>query len=65
MSSSRGACGPFTLAVCSEMVFRDLPVADRVRRLTELDVQVEIWDWTSTTSMLSWRCATRGWSSPR
>ena len=46
MSASRGACGPFTLAVCSEMVFRDLPVADRVRRLTELDVQVEIWDWT-------------------
>ena len=46
MSSSRGACGQFTLAVCSEMVFRDLPVADRVRRLTELDVQVEIWDWT-------------------
>ena len=41
-----GACGPFTLAVCSEMVFRDLPVADRVKRLTALDVQVEIWDWT-------------------
>jgi len=28
------------------MVFRDLPVAERVRALTELDVQVEIWDWT-------------------
>ncbi|MDQ2755603.1 MAG: TIM barrel protein [Actinomycetota bacterium] len=28
------------------MIFRDLPVLDRVRRLTELDVQVEIWDWT-------------------
>jgi hydroxypyruvate isomerase len=43
---SRGACGPFVLAVCSEMVFRDLPVVERVRRLTDLDVQVEIWDWT-------------------
>jgi hydroxypyruvate isomerase len=28
------------------MVFLDLPVAERVRRLTALDVQVEIWDWT-------------------
>jgi hydroxypyruvate isomerase len=28
------------------MVFVDLPVAERVRRLTDLDVQVEIWDWT-------------------
>ncbi len=46
MSEIRGAHGPFTLAVSSEMVFRDLPVAERVRRLTELDVQVEIWDWT-------------------
>ncbi len=46
MTPARGACGPFTLAVCAEMVFRDLPVAERVRRLTALDVQVEIWDWT-------------------
>jgi hydroxypyruvate isomerase len=38
--------GPFTLAVCAEMVFRGLPVAERVRRITELDFQVEIWDWT-------------------
>ena len=43
---TRGATGPFVLAVCSEMVFRDLPIADRVKRLTDLDVQVEIWDWT-------------------
>ncbi|WP_392543676.1 TIM barrel protein [Oryzobacter telluris] len=46
MTPARGACGPFTLAVCAEMVFRDLPVAERIRRLTALDVQVEIWDWT-------------------
>ena len=45
--STRGQHGPFTLAVSSEMVFRDLPPAERVRRLTALDVQVEIWDWTT------------------
>lgn len=28
------------------MVFQDLPLVERVRRFTELDVQVEIWDWT-------------------
>ena len=46
MSTRRGVCGPFTLAVSSEMVFVDRPVAERVRLLTELNVQVEIWDWT-------------------
>jgi hydroxypyruvate isomerase len=46
VARSRGRAGPFTLAVCSEMVFVDLPVSERVRRLTALDVQVEIWDWT-------------------
>jgi hydroxypyruvate isomerase len=44
--STRGRQGSFTLAVCAEMVFRELPVAERVRRITELDFQVEIWDWT-------------------
>lgn len=43
---SRGRVGPFTLAVCAEMVFVDLPVVDRVQRLIAHDVQVEIWDWT-------------------
>ena len=37
---------PFTLAVCAEMVFTDLPIAERVRRIDELGFQVEIWDWT-------------------
>jgi hydroxypyruvate isomerase len=46
MPEIRGAHGPFVLAACAEMLFRDLPVAERVRRLTGLDVQVEIWDWT-------------------
>lgn len=37
---------PFALAVCAEMVFRDLPVIERVRRIDALGFQVEIWDWT-------------------
>jgi hydroxypyruvate isomerase len=34
------------LAVCAEMVFLELPVAERVGRIAELGFQVEIWDWT-------------------
>lgn len=37
---------PFTLAACAEMVFTDLPVVERVRRIDSLGFQVEIWDWT-------------------
>ena len=40
----------FTLAVCAEMVFRDRPVAERVRRIAELGFQVEIGTGRSTTS---------------
>lgn len=36
----------FTLAVCAEMVFRELPVVERIRRIDALGFQVEIWDWT-------------------
>jgi hydroxypyruvate isomerase len=36
----------FDLAVCAEMVFLDLPVPERVRRIADLGFQVEIWDWT-------------------
>lgn len=36
----------FTLAVCAEMVFRDLPVTERIKRIDALGFQVEIWDWT-------------------
>lgn len=35
----------FQLAVCSEMVFRDLPILDRVKRIDELGFAVEIWSW--------------------
>ncbi|MDQ0322704.1 hydroxypyruvate isomerase [Pararhizobium capsulatum DSM 1112] len=40
------ASSPFTLAACAEMLFRSLPVLDRVKRITELGFQVELWDWT-------------------
>jgi hydroxypyruvate isomerase len=33
------------LAVCSEMVFTDLPIIDRIRRIDELGFAVEIWSW--------------------
>ncbi|MGX1914191.1 TIM barrel protein [Streptomyces phaeochromogenes] len=36
----------FTLAVCAEMVFRDLPIPERARRVHDAGFQVEIWDWT-------------------
>lgn len=37
----------FTLAVCAEMVFLDLPVAERVARLHAQGFAVEIWNWTT------------------
>ncbi len=36
----------FTLAVCSEMVYTDMPHLDRVRRIHEAGFAVEIWSWT-------------------
>ena len=36
----------FELAVCAEMVFLELPVTERVRRIADLGFQVEIWGWT-------------------
>jgi hydroxypyruvate isomerase len=35
------------LAACAEMLFLDLPFADRVRRIAERGFLVEIWDWTT------------------
>ena len=35
----------FQLAVCSEMVYTDLPILDRVKRIDELGFAVEIWSW--------------------
>jgi hydroxypyruvate isomerase len=39
--------GVVDLAVSSEMVFLDLPVAERIRRIDALGFAVEIWDWTT------------------
>ncbi|GEN24411.1 hydroxypyruvate isomerase [Halomonas cupida] len=44
--SESNPTSPFTLAVCAEMVFVDLPTVERVSRIHELGFQVEIWDWT-------------------
>lgn len=48
MAGTKGSFAgcPFTLAVCSEMVFRDLPITERIRKIDALGFQVEIWDWT-------------------
>ncbi|UYG00262.1 TIM barrel protein [Halomonas sp. GD1P12] len=37
---------PFALAVCAEMVFCDLPMIERIKRIDAMGFQVEIWDWT-------------------
>jgi hydroxypyruvate isomerase len=35
----------FPLAVCAEMIFLDLPVLERIRRIDALGFMIEIWDW--------------------
>lgn len=35
----------FTLAVCSEMVYTELPLLDRIKRIHAAGFAVEIWDW--------------------
>jgi hydroxypyruvate isomerase len=37
----------YRLAVCAEMVFLDLPFADRVRRIADLGFEVEMWNWAT------------------
>lgn len=39
--------GSFRLAASAEMLFTELPFVDRVRRLHDLDFEVEIWDWST------------------
>jgi hydroxypyruvate isomerase len=46
MATTAQQTGPFPLAVCAEMVFRTLPITERVRRIAGLGFMVEIWDWT-------------------
>ena len=37
----------FTLAACAEMLYRDLPFVERVHRIHDAGLAVEIWDWTT------------------
>ncbi|GAA3959298.1 hypothetical protein [Actinoplanes auranticolor] len=37
----------YRLAVCAEMVFLDLPFAERVRRIAALGFEVEMWGWAT------------------
>lgn len=37
----------FTLAICSEMVYTDLPHLERVERIHAAGFAAEIWDWTA------------------
>ena len=36
----------YSLSVCAEMVFLDLPFIERVERIHAMGFGVEIWDWT-------------------
>lgn len=36
---------PFDLAVSAEMTFTELPVVERVRRISEAGFAAEIWSW--------------------
>ena len=38
----------FRLAASAEMLFLDLPLEERARRIDDLGFEVEIWDWTRT-----------------
>ena len=40
-----GAVMTFDLAVCAEMVFTDLDIPERARRIYDLGFAVEIWSW--------------------
>ncbi|WP_437610534.1 TIM barrel protein [Erwinia sp. V71] len=37
----------YTLSVCAEMVFLDLPFIERVKRIHQLGFGVEIWNWAN------------------
>lgn len=37
---------PFQMAACAEMLFRELPLIERVKTISRLGFMVDIWDWT-------------------
>lgn len=41
------ADSPFVLAASAETIFTDLPIAERLRRITERGLEAEIWGWTT------------------
>ena len=38
---------PYSLSVCAEMVYTDLPLIERVERIHAAGFGVEIWDWST------------------
>lgn len=38
---------PFTLAACAEMIYQDLPFMDRIEKIADRGLAVEMWDWTN------------------
>lgn len=49
---------PFTLAACAEMLYRDLPLLDRIEQIAGRGLEVEIWDWTAPDKDLTAMAAT-------
>lgn len=46
IAASAGPAGAnVSLSVCAEMVFTDLPITERVRRIGDLGFAAEIWSW--------------------
>lgn len=45
-SNNTSIDSPFTLAVCAEMQYLDLPLFERIQKIQNKGFQVEIWDWT-------------------
>ncbi|WP_236572215.1 TIM barrel protein [Janibacter melonis] len=45
MTSTAGVRSPFVLAASAQMIYGDLPMLERVRRIHERGLAVEIWDW--------------------
>lgn len=45
MTATAGVRSPFVLAASAQMIYGDLPMLERVRRIHERGLAVEIWDW--------------------
>ena len=49
---------PFTLAACAEMIYLDLPLEERVKKIAARGLEVELWDWTKPEKDLEALAAT-------